>query len=234
MSKHILIIEDEEDIIELIKYNIAREGYESNALSTGLNAVEIIAKTPPDLILLDLMLPGLSGLEICKALKLTPSTQDIPIIMISAKSEDADIVTGLELGADDYITKPFSPRILTARIKSVLRRQGNTNQKSQNEDEVNIGALTLSNTRREAKLDGKVITLTFSEFQTLYLLAKNPGRVYTRYQIVEEVHGNDYAVTDRSIDVLIVSIRKKLGYFAEKIETIRGVGYRFKDSPNDQ
>lgn len=221
----VLIVEDELDIIELISFHLKKEGFQVRFTSNGEDTLGLKPSQLPDLILLDLMLPGLDGLEICKQLKSNPVTQVIPIIMISAKSEESDIVTGLELGADDYVTKPFSPKILISRIKSVLKR---SQYQPTKDAPVKYKGLTIIPSKREVFFDQLSIQLTFSEFETLYLLASNPGRVFTRYQIVEEVHGHDYAVTDRTIDVLIVGLRKKMPD-SSLIETIRGVGYRFKE-----
>ena len=221
----VLIVEDELDIIELISFHLKKEGFQVRFTSNGEDTLSLKPTQLPDLILLDLMLPGLDGLEICKQLKSNPVTQMVPIIMISAKSEESDIVTGLELGADDYVTKPFSPKILMSRIKSVLKR---SQYQPAKDAPVKYKRLTIIPSKREVFFDQLSIQLTFSEFETLYLLASNPGRVFTRYQIVEEVHGHDYAVTDRTIDVLIVGLRKKIPD-SSLIETIRGVGYRFKE-----
>lgn len=228
MSKKILIVEDEEDIIELISYSLKKEGFSVNSLTSGSQVLNEVGKNRPDVILLDLMLPGMDGLDVCRALKQKEATRDIPIIMISAKSDDVDVVLGLELGADDYVTKPFSPKVLVARVKSVFRREqrnGAFNKSSL----VSMHGLNIDPVKHEIKINGEILDLTYSEFQTLHLLATHAGRVFTRYQIVEEVHGHNYEVTDRSIDVLMVGLRKKLGDSASVLETIRGVGYRFKE-----
>jgi two-component system, OmpR family, alkaline phosphatase synthesis response regulator PhoP len=231
LHNKILLIEDEKDIIELLTYNLSKEGAQVFNTSDGSKALETAKLVNPDIILLDLMLPGLDGLEICKLIKMEPQTKHIPIIMLTAKSEDSDIITGLELGAEDYITKPFSPKVLIARIRSVLRRV--SKYAVRDEATIKVRAMTIDPSRREVNLEGTNIELTFSEFQTLHFLASRPGWVFTRYQIVEAVHGNDYAVTDRTVDVLIVSLRKKLLNYADFIETVRGVGYRFKEvQPN--
>lgn len=230
MSKRILIVEDELDIIELISFHLKKEGFEIDFVTEGDQALPAIEEQRPDLILLDLMLPGMDGFDVCRQLKGIPEHKNIPIIMVSAKSEEPDIVSGLELGAEDYVTKPFSPKILISRVKAVLRRANKPVDEPQIK-EINTGDLTISKETQECHIKGEEVKLTFSEFETLFLLVSNPNRVYTRYQIVEEVHGHDYAVTDRSIDVMMVSLRKKIGDFATNIETIRGVGYRFKDKP---
>ncbi len=225
--ENILVVEDDEDILELLRYNLAKEGYRVTAITSGEDGLPLARSTTPDLILLDLMLPGIDGLEVCRRLKMDPKTRQVPIIMLTAKGEETDIVTGLELGAEDYITKPFSPRVLLARIRTALRRHGAA---TPGEDALlKIHDLTINPGRHEILVQGKSVDLTAVEFRLLHLLARRPGWVLTRAQIVEGVHGEDYPVTDRAVDVKIVSLRKKLGLAAEYIETVRGVGYRFKD-----
>jgi two-component system phosphate regulon response regulator PhoB len=228
MSKaRILAVDDEEDILELVRYNLSREGYDVVCVETGEDCLRQARQRQPDLILLDLMLPGIDGLDVCKALKGEDKTRVIPIVMLTAKGDDADVVTGFELGADDYITKPFSAKVLIARIKAVLRRHAEVET---DEDVLKRGNLLIDRGRREVLAKGKVlVTLTFSEFEILAHLARRPGWVFTRSQIVNAVKGDDYPVTERSIDVQIVGLRKKLGDAADCIETIRGVGYRFRD-----
>lgn len=227
-KEKILIVEDEEDIQELIRYNLEKEGFRNlQVVDSGEGAVEALKTFIPDLILLDLMLPGIDGLAVCRQLKSVPDTAAIPIIMLTAKSEETDIIIGLEMGADDYIAKPFSNKVLVARIKSVLRRR----KQSLNDDSSGIvkrGGLVMNRGKREVTLNGRSITMTFSEFEILYMLAKRPGWVFTRNQIVNEVKGDDYPVTERAIDVQIVGLRKKLKGAEDMIETVRGVGYRFK------
>ena len=225
--ERILVVEDEQDIVELLRYNLSKDGYQVTAVTTGEEALQSTRSTMPDLILLDLLLPGLDGLEVCRRLKLDTKTRHVPIIMLTAKGEEADIVTGLELGADDYITKPFSPRILLARVRSVLRHR--TSAPPGENALLKIHGLVIDSGRHEVTLQGKALDLTAAEFRLLHLLARRPGWVLTRANIVEGVHGNDYPVTDRAVDVKIVALRKKLGPAASYIETVRGVGYRFKD-----
>jgi two-component system, OmpR family, alkaline phosphatase synthesis response regulator PhoP len=226
---HILVVDDEEDILELLTYNLAREGYHVTGALTGEDALKEVRSTVFDLILLDLMLPGIDGLQVAKTVKNDPKACDIPIVMLTAKGEEADIVTGLELGADDYITKPFSPRILIARIRAVLRRKS---EKPIDESAlIHIHELEIDPGRRTVWVGGKSVDLTFTEFQILLTMARKPGWVFTRYNIVDAVRGNDYPVTDRSVDVQIVGLRKKLGPFGRYIETVRGVGYRFSENP---
>ncbi len=228
MSKeHILIVDDEEDILELVRFNLSKEGYQVICAATGEKAVEIARSELPDLVVLDLMLPGMDGLEVAKFLKNDPETQNIPIIMLTAKGEESDVVTGLELGADDYVTKPFSPRILMARVKAALRRK--VAEPPDGSEVVKIHNLVIHPGRREVRVGNKPVDLTFTEFEILSYLVRRPGWVFTRFQIVDAVRGADYFVTDRSVDVQIVGLRKKLGPGGKFIETVRGVGYRFKE-----
>jgi two-component system phosphate regulon response regulator PhoB len=227
-KERILIVEDEEDILELIKYNLVKEGYKVTPATTGEDAIKLAESEPPDLILLDLMLPGADGFEVCRRLGNNPKTRQIPIVMLTAKGEEADIVTGLELGADDYITKPFSPKVLIARIRAVLRRV--RMEPVDEESPLKIHEIVIHPGRHEVLIDNKRVDLSSTEFRLLHLLANRPGWVFTRYQIVDALHGEDYPVTDRSVDVQVVGLRRKLGGKAAKyIETVRGVGYRFKE-----
>ncbi len=226
-KEKILIVDDEEDILELLRYNLAREGYQIEAAESGEKTLKKVRTDPPELIVLDLMLPGIDGLEVARTLKNDPKTQDIPIIMLTAKGEEADVVAGLELGADDYITKPFSPRVLLARVRAVLRRKSQEPVADMNE--LNIHGIHIHPGRRSVTIDGQKVELTFTEFQVLYFLAKRPGWVFTRSQIVDLVRGDNYPVTDRSVDVQIVGLRKKLGPYGKHIETVRGVGYKFME-----
>ena len=223
----ILIVEDEEDITELIRYNLHKEGYEISSAQTGEDALIKIYKNKPDLILLDLMLPGIDGLELCAMLKNNSSHASIPIIMVSAKGEESDIIKGLELGAYDYITKPFSVKILVTRVKTVLRRK--QFQEPPEKEIIKRDILEIHPGKHEIQVNSEITELTSSEFKALHFLARKPGWVYTRNQIVKNIHGESYPVTDRAIDVLIVSLRKKLGKAGHMIETVRGVGYRFME-----
>ncbi len=223
----ILVVEDERDIQELLQYNLAKEGYTVVPVTSGEEALRVARTESPDLVLLDLMLPGVDGLEVCRRLKREPDTQGLPIVMLTAKGEEADIVTGLELGADDYISKPFSPRVLIARIRAVLRRR--TAEPVDHTATLKIHELTIHPGRHEVLVDGVSVVLTPTEFRVLHFLASRPGWVFTRYQIADAVHGGDGIVTDRSIDVQIVGLRKKLGPAGQYIDTVRGVGYRFKE-----
>jgi len=222
----ILVVDDEEDIRELISLNLKREGFEISAVETGEEALAQARRGTATLIILDLMLPGIDGLEVCKRLKADPQTRPIPVVMLTARGEEADIVTGLELGADDYITKPFSGKVLVARVRRILRRKS---ESAGEKGVVKVHELTIDPARHEVLVQARPVELTLTEFNILHTLARRPGRVFTRYQIVDAIHGDDYLVTDRAVDVQIVSIRKKLGSCAKYIETVRGVGYRFLD-----
>ena len=225
--KRIFVVEDEEEIQELIRYNLTKEGYVVFCTDSGEDALRRIPRDLPDLVVLDLMLPGVDGLEVCKALKAGAETRDIPIIILTAKSEEADIVTGLEIGSDDYITKPFSPRVLTARIRAALRRQGSAS--GDDTSVIRTHNLVIHPGRHEVLVDDAPVSLTPTEFRVLQTLALRPGWVFTRTQIADSVHGGELVVTERSVDVHIVGLRRKLGEASQWIETVRGVGYRFKE-----
>lgn len=227
-KKQILVVEDDDDILELLNYNLRKEGYLVGSVNSGEDALKIAAKKLPDLILLDIMLPGIDGFEVCRTLKSGHETGNIPVIMLTAKGEEIDIVTGLELGADDYIPKPFSPRVLIARIRAVLRRK--TKGTVDMSEVIQIHDMTIHPGRHEVKIKDKNVELTSTEFKILYTLASRPGWVFNRYQIVDAVHGRDYPVLERSIDVQIVALRKKMGDAGDCIETVRGVGYRFREN----
>ena len=225
----ILIIEDEPDISELIEYSLTQSGYSIIVSDNGEKGIEFARKHSPDLILLDLMLPGINGIDVCRILKNDKDTSDVSIIMLTALGQEEDIIKGLETGADDYVTKPFSFPVLEARIQSVLRRVKKDNIKNEN---VSNSGIVISSRKREVHIDGKKIEdLTFTEFQILHLLASHPGWVFTRYQIIDKIRGDNYPVTDRSVDFQIVGLRKKMGKKGKLINTIRGVGYRFQ--PNE-
>ena len=225
-KKHILIIEDEKDIAELLEYNLGVGGYYTYVANNGETGLKVARKQNPDLILLDLMLPGIQGLDVCRIIKTDEDTKNIPIVMLTALGQEENIVKGLESGADDYITKPFSFKILLARIKSVLRR-GKLEEQDLNK-EIKIFDVTIKPRTREVIISNAFIELTFTEFQILHLLSSHPGWVFTRYQIIDKIRGDNYSVTDRSIDFQIVGLRKKMGESGSLIQTIRGVGYRFK------
>ena len=226
-KEKILVVDDEEDILELLRFNLSREGCQVFCASSGEEALRLVRSEIPDLMVLDLMLPGIDGLEVARRLKSDPNTKNLPIVMLTAKGEEADIVTGLELGADDYVPKPFSPRILVARVRAVLRRK--VKEAPEETLVIRIHDLVIDPRRHEVLVKGEPVELTFTEFRILNYMARRPGWVFTRFQIVDAVRGEDYPVTDRSVDVQIVGLRKKLGSAGKYIETVRGVGYRFKE-----
>jgi two-component system phosphate regulon response regulator PhoB len=226
-AKQVFIVEDEADILELMTFNLERDGFRVAAAADGEIALKAIRRSKPDLVLLDLMLPGLGGLDVCRLLKGDPATAPIPVVMVTAKGEEADIVTGLELGAADYVTKPFSMKILVARVRAALRRGGRPAPEAS--AVVRVHDITIDPARHEVLCGRSPVDLTASEFGVLHFLASSPGRVFTREQIMDGVKGADYAVTDRAVDVQMVSLRRKLGRRGEAIETVRGVGYRFKE-----
>lgn len=222
----ILVIEDEKDIAELIQYNLEREGYNVITVYTGEEALDVLKKDLPHLILLDLMLPGMDGMETCRLIKENSKTQHIPVMMVTAKSEDSDVVIGLQLGADDYITKPFSPRILLARIKTILRRLA---QKDIPQETRKLGPFLMDILKHKITYENKSIELTAIEFNILEFLSRHPGRVFSRDQILDKAWAEGKFIVDRAVDVHILSLRKKLKKGADLIETVRGVGYRFKE-----
>ena len=227
VKKHIFIVEDEPDIAELLSYNLIREGYEVSVATRGDHALAEIPRKKPSVVLLDLMLPGIGGLEICRMLKAKPETAGIPILMVTARGEESDVVIGLEMGADDYIVKPFSIKVVLARVHAVLRRRDKAPPEA---DEVlKVHDISINPGRHEVLCGKTAVDLTASEFRLLHFLARRPGWVFTREQIVDGVKGEDYAVTDRAVDVQMVSLRRKLGKRGEYVETVRGVGYRFKE-----
>ena len=223
-KKQILIIEDEPDIQELLSFNLDNNGYKVYTASNGEKGLEVARKEQPDLILLDLMLPGINGLDVCRIIKNDQDTSGVSIIMLTALGQEEDIIKGLETGADDYVTKPFSLQVLEARIKSVLRR---VPENIENTKTIKIHDIQIKPRTREVKINGETPELTFTEFQILHLLASHPGWVFTRYQIIDKIRGDNYPVTDRSVDFQIVGLRKKMGEKGNLIQTVRGVGYRF-------
>jgi two-component system phosphate regulon response regulator PhoB len=227
--RHILVAEDDDTILELIRINLENSGYHVTCHTSGEKVLLSAGVENPDLILLDLLLPGIDGIQVCKLLRSEEKTKNIPIIMVTAKGEEQDIVEGLEVGADDYITKPFSPKILVARIQAVLRRRSRAKYMGNNDLPIRIHNLTIDPKRHRVSIGEKDIDLTLTEFQILYNLAQRPGWVFTRYQIVQAIRGEDYHVTDRSVDVVVFGLRKKLGAYSKYIETVRGVGYRFSE-----
>lgn len=226
-NNRILVVEDDADIMELIRFNCEKEGFVTLAAASAEQALQVVEQVSVALILVDIMLPGRDGLALCQLLKANVMTRGVPIVVVSAKGEEADIVAGLELGAEDYVTKPFSPRVLIARLKAVLRRHGGEVRDRQ--APLTIGELTIHPGKRDVRYAGRPVRLTATEFAALQFLATRAGWVFTRNQLVAAVHGPDYPVTDRSIDVLIAGVRKKLGAGSRLIETVRGVGYRFSE-----
>ncbi|MCB0341215.1 MAG: response regulator [Bdellovibrionales bacterium] len=224
----VYVIEDESDIAELIRFNLSLEGFRVQTFGSGEEGLMAVENDPPDLLVLDLMLPGIGGFDICRRLKDRPNTKDLPIIMVTAKGEETDVIRGLELGASDYITKPFSPKVLVARVKANLRDFTTQNANAQTSI-VERHGIKIHPGRHEVVYGGSPVQLTHSEFQILHFLMKKPGWVFTRGQIVDAIRGENYAVTDRSIDFQMVGLRKKLGDAGDHIETVRGVGYRFSE-----
>ena len=231
MSKEkILVVDDEKDIIELLQYNLEKEGYRISCAYSGEECLENVKTELPDLILLDLMLPEIDGLDVCKILKRNPQTSHIPIIMLTAKGEETDIVLGLELGADDYITKPFKVRELLARVKTVLRRTKiNIPPLPKEKDMIKFEDLVIDSTKHQVTLKDKPLNLTSTEFNLLKFLASHPGKVFTREQLLDQVWSENSYIVDRAVDVHIRRLRQKLLTASEYIITIRGVGYRFKE-----
>lgn len=227
-TEKIVVIEDEVDILEVIEYNLRREGFEVIASESGEDGLEKIERVAPDLILLDLMLPEIDGIELCKRLKSDPVTSGIPVIMVTAKGEESDVVLGLGVGADDYVTKPFSPKELIARVKAVLRR-GQVREDDDRKSRIVRDGLVIDLKRHEVKVEGKPVSFTATELRLLHFLASHPGRVFTRDHLLTRVIGEDAIVIDRNIDVHIRAIRQKLGDLRALIETVRGVGYRFRE-----
>lgn len=225
----ILIVDDEQDILELIEFNLKKEGFQTATAATGEEVFRTVHSKPPDLIMLDLMLPGLDGRDVCRRLKQDERTRHIPILMVTAKTEDSDIIAGLEIGADDYITKPFSPKVLVARVRAVLRRTHRGSEPSAQATRVKIHGIEIDVARHEVFKRGEPVVLSVSEFAILEYLARNPGWVFSRSQIIAAVKGADYPVTERSVDVQILGIRKKLGAEGKHIETVRGIGYRMQE-----
>ena len=227
-SEKVIVIEDEADILEVIQYNLEREGYRVLTARDGKEGLRLIKKEMPDIVLLDLMLPSLDGIEVCRKLKEDPITHSIPIIMVTAKGEESDIVLGLGIGADDYVSKPFSPKELMGRVKAVLRR-GPLKEDRGAAERIVRDKVVIDAGRHEVQVGKKPVTLTATEFRLLHFLASHPGRVFTRDQLLNRAIGEGVIVVDRNIDVHVRAVRRKLGSYENLIETIRGVGYRFRD-----
>lgn len=232
MKKKILIIEDEEDIASILKLNLEADGFHVETLGSGGQVLDYTIKNPPDLILLDVMIPDKDGFEVCKELKASAQTKHIPIIFLTAKTLEHNVISGLEIGADDYITKPFSISVVISRIKAVLRRIQTISNDKEAPHKIKYGNITIDTIKMTVKTPMAKIPISTTEFLLLKHLIEKPGWVFKRTQLMEACKGEDNFVTDRSIDVLIVSIRKKLGEYSHLIETVRGVGYKFKDLEN--
>jgi two-component system phosphate regulon response regulator PhoB len=226
-NESVLIVEDERDIINLISFNLRKVGYRTRNAFSGEEGLSNMMEERPDLVILDLMLPGIDGFEVCRKMKGNEKLKEIPVIMLTAKAEDADIVSGLESGADDYITKPFSPKVVVARVRAILRRTRLEKARIEN-DRISIHGIEIDSGRHEVYCNGKFVDLSASEFLILSFLASNPGWVFSRNQIITAVKGEDYPVTERSVDVQILGIRRKLGEYGNLIVTVRGVGYKMK------
>jgi len=224
----VLVVEDDESILEMLRLGLERYGFSVNCVGSGEEALAAATRERPDLVLLDLMLPGMGGLEVCRRLKREKETSTIPIVILTARDGEADIVAGLEIGADDYLTKPFSPRVLSARLRAVLRRW-DVGEPQGKQTSIAVGDIRLDSERREVTVAGRRVDLTYTEFEIIWLLAGSPGKVFTRSRIVDAARGTDAAITERAIDVRLVGLRRKLGAAAARIETVRGVGYRFGD-----
>jgi two-component system phosphate regulon response regulator PhoB len=228
-KERILVVEDEADLAEVITYNLKREGFSVTTARTGLEGLRRAREDRADIVLLDLMLPDVDGIEVCRRLRRDPLTNRLPVIMVTAKGEESDVVLGLGVGADDYIPKPFSPRELIARVKAVLRRGPPRGEEGPPERVVR-GPLVMDAARHEALVDGKPVSLTATEFRMLHFLCAHPGRVFTREQLLRRVMGETVMLVDRNVDVHVRAIRQKLGRHRGLVETVRGVGYRFKDA----
>ena len=226
MAERILVVDDEPDLLELVRVNLRQASYEVETAETGREALECLRRRPPDLLVLDLMLPDLSGTDVCRQVRQDPELATLPVIMLTAKADEVDRVVGLELGADDYVTKPFSPRELVLRVRAVLRRRA---PESGADRALQHGELRIDPERHRCFVKGAEIELTAKEFELLRSLMQRPGRVMTRDQLLDDVWGTDIAVTSRTIDTHLKRLREKLGPASELIETVRGVGYRFAD-----
>ncbi|HBG20785.1 MAG TPA: DNA-binding response regulator [Desulfobulbaceae bacterium] len=231
---NILVVEDEADIQQLVSYNLIRAGFHVTCADSGEEALERLRAEEIHCVLLDLMLPGMSGVEVCKAMRRGEGNayRAIPIIMLTAKGEEEDIVAGFDSGADDYITKPFSPKVLIARIKAVVKRS--LTDRADNEESrkavIIVDGLEIDKGKHEVSIDGSEVQLTTTEFSIISLLAGKPGWVFTRQQIIDSVRGYDFLITPRAIDVQIFGLRKKLGEYGKMIETVRGIGYRYRST----
>lgn len=231
MQKKVLVVDDEQDIVDLISYNLGKEGYKVFTASNGTQAVEIAAALHPDLVILDVMMPGMDGFDVCRTLRGNASTQSVAIMFLTAKSGEIDQILGLELGADDYIQKPISPRVLTARVKTILRRGGETirTETVVAPEVLQIGALEINRQNYTIRVDRKEIFFPKKEFELLAFLATNTGKVFTRESLLRRIWGESVYVIDRTVDVHISKIREKIAPYSNWIETVKGVGYRFRE-----
>ena len=227
-AKNVLVVDDEETILELVELHLRKEGYVVHAAASGEEALRVLRNHPVDLVILDLMLPGMDGLEVCRKMKSFEAMATVPVLMLTAKNDETDIVVGLELGADDYVTKPFLPKVLMARVRALLRRARGENA-ALPQDQLSYDGLKMDLQRHLVTLDDSPLELTVTEFDLLRLLITHPGWVFTRNQIIARIKGDDYPVTDRSVDVQVVGLRRKLGRLAECVETVRGIGYRIRE-----
>lgn len=223
----VLVVEDERDIVELLRYNLEKDRYQVLVAPSGEEALSLLARQTVDLVILDLMLPGIDGFEVCRRMRAEARTSRIPILMLTARAEEIDVVSGLELGAEDYVTKPFSPRVLLARIRTILRRRETAEEPAPRT--LRQGELEIDPGRHQVRVAGAPVTLTLTEFKLLQQLASRPGWVFTRNQLLDAVQGPESFVLDRTVDVHVGSLRRKLGEFGQRIETVRGVGYRLSD-----
>lgn len=224
-----MIVEDEPDIQELIQYHLEKEGYDTVLAGNGKAALTAVQNQSPDLVLLDLMLPLVNGIDVLKTIRYSWNLTALPIIIVSARTDESDIITALELGADNYLSKPFSPKVLVANVKALLRRS--TAVAPEKETSISLGELSIDLERHEAKLQQELMNLTATEFNLLVLLASHPGRVFTRNQLISGMRGDDYPVTERSIDVQVASLRKKMGEGGTMVKTVWGIGYSYQDKP---
>ncbi|TVQ37287.1 MAG: DNA-binding response regulator [Spirochaetaceae bacterium] len=228
-QERVLVVDDERDILELIAYNLRKEGYTVDAVQSGEQALRSIHNDPPDAVILDLLLPGLDGIEVCRRIKQDKRFKQIPILMLTARTEDSDIVTGLEVGADDYITKPFSPKVLLARLRASLRRSSADDAPRETASRLQLHGITIDTARHEVRCGENAAPVSATEFAILEFLARSPGWVFSRTRIIDAIRGADYPVTERSVDVQILGLRRKLGEYGACIETVRGVGYRMRE-----
>ncbi len=226
MAQRILVVDDEPDVLELVRASLAEADYAVDAVGTGREALERLRRSPPDLVVLDWMLPDLSGIEVCRHVRARPELAELPVLMLTAKSDEVDRIVGFELGADDYVTKPFSPRELVLRVRALLRRRAGPGAETHRLDR---GPLQVDLGRHRCFVEGQEVTLTAKEFQLLVQLMEHPGRVQTRERLLDRIWGSEVHVTSRTIDTHLKRLREKLGPGGELIQTVRGVGYRFAE-----